>query len=757
MKWPIDKGATNGRKALSPLTKALLIVGALLLGATVVGPFYLARIERAADGSRIWRTITTHDLPNYMPMMEQFDKVLRSGVFYPRWTPDFDAGYGSAHGNFYPPGTFYLTSLINVIVDNWFLTLFILCALSLGASCIVFYLLARNFYSRMASAVAAVLYALFPYHQLDLYWRGAIPEYVGFAFLPLILYFAYKLGNNSRFRYYAGLGLFYGLYLLVHMPVGYLFTYALALYAVVLSIRKRDRRIGLRIAGGMAIGLLISAIYWLPAALEGKYIYEWASEFFPYHSSYITMLPVLGPFDKHVQEAFNYNALALIVTIVPLITLSKPLVSQSHNSDDKDQQSTPSLDQQTRLWLILGIVTPFMSTSFSIYVSRFIPKIQIAVPPFRWLAISSLFTSLLIAATIDLLRRTRGLRPKYELAAKAALVVVIALNVWLTGQGIISDAFTKQTHTAQVGFSDSGFTPRDATRPAEMPNTPSVVIKPEGGASEILKWAPTYREIAVRVDQPSEVRLKTYNFPGWTARIDGNVVPLLSDQDGVQQVAVPPGIHNIQTTFESTFPRTAGTLLAILGLTMVVGLTIADRFQQKLTIPEKSAASSTAENQDHTPVHAHSQITSPMTSQLWRFGIVGLVIVAGAVILVLTFKRSDLGGAGNTSSSGTNDPASSRPGTNGQKVAGAGSELFLPGKESVEIGVDQNAVGELIAAISNNNKAALDSLVESGRVLRINNSTRVQVIENTAGQSRVRILEGNYIMREGWVPERWIR
>jgi len=81
----------------------------------------------------------------------------------------------------------------------------------------------------------------------------------------------------------------------------------------------------------------------------------------------------------------------------------------------------------------------------------------------------------------------------------------------------------------------------------------------------------------------------------------------------------------------------------------------------------------------------------------------------------------------------------------------------LPGKESVEIGVDQNAVGELIAAISNNNKAALDSLVESGRVLRINNSTRVQVIENTAGQARVRILEGNYIMREGWVPERWIR
>src|SRR5215831_3715162 len=232
MKLLLDKEGAARMKALSPSVKAVLIVGALLLGTSIVAPFYLARFDRAADGSRVWRMIATHDLPNYMAMMEQFDKVLRSGVLYPRWTPDFNSGYGTATANFYPPGTFYLASLINVVVDNWFITLFILSAVSLGASCIGFYVLARTFYSRMASAVAAVLYAVFPYHQLDLYWRGAIPEFVGFAFLPLILYFAYKLGNRSRFRYYAGLGLFYGLYLLIHMPVAYLFTYTLALYAV---------------------------------------------------------------------------------------------------------------------------------------------------------------------------------------------------------------------------------------------------------------------------------------------------------------------------------------------------------------------------------------------------------------------------------------------------------------------------------------------------------------------------------------------
>ena len=78
--------------------------------------------------------------------------------------------------------------------------------------------------------------------------------------------------------------------------------------------------------------------------------------------------------------------------------------------------------------------------------------------------------------------------------------------------------------------------------------------EPEGGAVEITRWDPQDREVQVRVDKPSIVRLKTYNFPGWTARIDGKAVPMLSDKDGVQQVEAPPGIHRIQASFRNTPP-----------------------------------------------------------------------------------------------------------------------------------------------------------------------------------------------------------
>jgi uncharacterized membrane protein YfhO len=91
----------------------------------------------------------------------------------------------------------------------------------------------------------------------------------------------------------------------------------------------------------------------------------------------------------------------------------------------------------------------------------------------------------------------------------------------------------------------------------------------------------------VRVDQPSELRIKTYNFPGWTARIDGKVVPMLSDKDGVQQVEVPSGVHNVQASFENTPPRTAGTVLSAVGLLIIIGLRFADRSRKRTVKTER--------------------------------------------------------------------------------------------------------------------------------------------------------------------------
>src|SRR5262245_51518690 len=186
-------------------------------------PFF---VHRDAGGVAL-RMISTHDLIQHHAVLKDFDKVLRSGILYPRWLPDINNGYGIPWMNFYPPGFYYLASLLNSALNDWVRTLFAITALGFAASGLAFYWLARTFYSQLASVVAALFYMVLPYHVINLYWQGAMPQFLGFIFLPLTLLFAFRVGAHGRARDYAGLGLFYGGYLMTHAPVSFLMTYTL--------------------------------------------------------------------------------------------------------------------------------------------------------------------------------------------------------------------------------------------------------------------------------------------------------------------------------------------------------------------------------------------------------------------------------------------------------------------------------------------------------------------------------------------------
>jgi hypothetical protein len=564
---------------LSPrAAKTIVAAVVLVIALTAAAPFYFSRSEQSPGGARSRYLITTHDLWMHLHTMEQFDKDLRSGVIYPRWVADINHGYGILTLIYYPPGFYYLTSAIHAVVPDWLNTLFVLTALSLAASALALYSLARLFYSVLASAVAAVFYMMAPIHMLDLYWRGGLPQVVGYVFPPLVIYFAYKLGRTGKLRYYAGLGLFYGLHLLTHLPVALMFSYALAFFAVTWAVKERDWRIGLRLAGAMAIGLLLSAVYWLPAALETRYAYEFATDMFPYHQSYITLLEVrdaaLFPeFFRVLNNVFVALALALIVTLIVLRMLRK----DSAEAQEKRQWTPLSM------WIVMGIATTFMCTSFSIYISRLLPKIQVTVPAWRWLVLAAMFLSLLSAATIDLFRRRAALNPILMWVCRAAFALVLVLNIALSIKSTIIRPLSNPTYHP-VSTSDvveSSWTPKDATHPQELPDTGLVVTEPASSVVEITKWEPQYREVHVSVSQPSTVRFKTYNFPGWTARVDGNQVPMLSDRDGIQQIEVSPGLHRIQVSFENTPPRTAGTVFSLLALVLIPGLVYFDRIKHR--------------------------------------------------------------------------------------------------------------------------------------------------------------------------------
>src|SRR5438128_7595691 len=96
---------------------ALGLVIALALSAALVAPYFFSHSTRVG-GKTEYQLILTHDLTNHFFSMDQFQQGVRSGALYPRWYADANNSYGIAVGNYYPPGYYYTTTLVNAVFDN---------------------------------------------------------------------------------------------------------------------------------------------------------------------------------------------------------------------------------------------------------------------------------------------------------------------------------------------------------------------------------------------------------------------------------------------------------------------------------------------------------------------------------------------------------------------------------------------------------------------------------------------------------------
>jgi uncharacterized membrane protein YfhO len=100
---------------------------------------------------------------------------------------------------------------------------------------------------------------------------------------------------------------------------------------------------------------------------------------------------------------------------------------------------------------------------------------------------------------------------------------------------------------------------------------------------EIESWRPQYRRIHEESSMQNALRLRTYYFPGWSAKLDGNSVPLRSDSSGIQMVDTPPGSHIIEAYMDDTPARILGKALSLAGLVIVV-LTASVLYRRSLDI-----------------------------------------------------------------------------------------------------------------------------------------------------------------------------
>lgn len=195
--------------------------------------------------------------------LAEFSDSLFSGVLYPRWLPNMNAGLGGADFYFYGPLPFYLGAPITLIASekmavvllSWFMCLM---------SGLAMYRFARAHVGLHGGTLAAILYMIAPYHLiLAIMTRNVIGEQAAFIFMPLTLAFADQLGKSPRTVIW--LALSFAALTYSHLATTLLFSPLLVAYCLLRVAKNRDARILAEAVCAGVLGVVMTAAYVLPA------------------------------------------------------------------------------------------------------------------------------------------------------------------------------------------------------------------------------------------------------------------------------------------------------------------------------------------------------------------------------------------------------------------------------------------------------------------------------------------------------------
>jgi len=83
--------------------------------------------------------------------------------------------------------------------------------------------------------------------------------------------------------------------------------------------------------------------------------------------------------------------------------------------------------------------------------------------------------------------------------------------------------------------------------------------------------------------------------------------------------------------------------------------------------------------------------------------------------------------------------------------------LFTANSKDTAVAVSEQALDELLDAFLAGDKIGYTQMMIAGRWFPVENNTKVLIIDRTFLRRKVRILEGEYYGRSGWVPMEFVK
>lgn len=545
-------------------SKLVIPAIALIMSAAAVLPFY--SMGHGGEIGRFPRMPVTHDMGLHLDQMKSFYDGLAAGAVYPRWEEGANRGFGAPTPSYYPPGIYYLTSVFYVATRDWMWTLLIVHLVMMTASAAAIYRYARSRFSATAAAVCMAAYIVLPYHLIDQYQRGAMAELLGFTWMPLIMLFADRLIEERAawLMSILGLGASYGAFFWSHPPTAYQFSLVLVPAALFLTVASRNWRGLLRFGLGIGLGLCLAAAYLYPAFREQELIrHEYIREHWPYHESYVfartEYSEVHRAFFDRIDDMWVFSIAAVVICGLALIPFKLPAAGSRFRV-------------RVLAWIGMGLIASFLMSSLSEPIARYLPEVEIGVFPWRMLAITTLVVALLAGACAHAARR-RWLERRFTfsvisgLAAAAIIAGGAAFSIRRVASPMVyAPAF--EPYDEHLNFAMLPHTGPQS--PQGLPHLPRAALGAGDGLVEVEYWKPEQRGIVVNLAEPDELSIRTFNFPGWTALVDGRLAEIMTGRLGNIVIGLPPGSHRVTLEYRDTPARKVGETVTLLAMLILV-------------------------------------------------------------------------------------------------------------------------------------------------------------------------------------------
>jgi hypothetical protein len=481
--------------------------------------------------------------------MTEVDALVRQGIVYPRWFPDFGLGHGYPLFNFFPPLAYLITELAALPLANLAVAIQVSIAASMLVSGWGMYLLARLVGAgRPAAMVAGLLYLYVPYHIQDIYTRGGLPELWAMGWLPWLAWAQAQAVRRPSAPRIAAAGLLAGVEVATHNAVA-LFILPVAFVLGVAFTRLHWQPV-LTSAACTALGLLFSAGYWLPGVLESGFTrvsqLQGGSAQLEQHTF---DLRHLVDFVFYAPQGDLVYKLTALEAAVALALLAVVLWDAFHGNVRLPALAVCGLTFLFGLSLT-RLSIPFWST---------VPLVHYIQFPWRML--------ILIGFLLALMAALAGQAHRLAWAPLGAVTILMAISSlaqvqdrWFVPPPTL-DARTLQAQ--EFGSALDGVAIESEYQPKTA--SPDVVYASQGRRApadptvaapvqvQSLTALPTETRVTVSAGQPTVLRFQPFYFPGWHATLDGTSWPLQPGSPaGLVEAAIPAGSHTLDVSYTGT-------------------------------------------------------------------------------------------------------------------------------------------------------------------------------------------------------------